>query len=93
MSEKWDLNAIASSLRWASLSRIQKAELVWRAKHQEEVMQVLVVLPGRYTYEQVDAAINASGVMPMDIYESLSANRHTIALARFYEVLNGPKQE
>ncbi len=91
MSEKWNLNALASSLRWATLTRTQKAELAWRARHQEEVIRVMRVLPGQYRYEQVDAAITAADVMPMDIYESLAANRHIIALARFYEALNGPE--
>lgn len=59
-------------------------------KYQEEIVSVMCVLPGAYRYEQVKAAINAAGVRPMDIYESLLANQYTFALARFYEALNGP---
>jgi hypothetical protein len=59
-------------------------------RYQEEVVRVMCVLPGKYRYEQVKAAINAAGVHPMDIYESLLANQCTFALARFYEALNGP---
>ena len=61
-----------------------------QAKHQQEIMQVMCVLPGEHRYEQVEATINASGVWAHDIYESLAANQRTIALARFYESLNGP---
>lgn len=59
------------------------------AKHQEEVIQVMCVLPGKHRYEQVEAAIRASGVSPHDIYLDLAANQQTVALARFYEALQG----
>jgi hypothetical protein len=84
------LDPVAANLRWASLSRKQRAEIARQAQREEEVLQVMTVLGGNYRYEQVEAAINASGVAPMDLYMSLAANQHTIALARFYEALNGP---
>jgi len=93
MSEKWTLNAIAANLRWASLSRTQRAEIAWQAAHQQEVIQVLTVLPGRHTYQQVDAAIHAANVSPRDIYLSLAANQPTDTLARFYEALDRLEQE
>ncbi len=94
MSKQWTwLATIATHLRWASLSRTQRAAVAYAAQHQEDVIRVLTVLPGRYTYDQVNAAINTAGVHPIDIYESLAANRSTMALARFYEALNGPRKE
>lgn len=57
------------------------------AKHQEEVIRVMTVLPGKYRYEQVEAAIRASGVTSHDIYLDLAANQQTVALTRFYEAL------
>lgn len=56
-------------------------------KQQENVLWVMSVLPGKYRYEQVEAAINASGVTPHDLYMMLAANQQTDALARFYEAL------
>ncbi len=60
------------------------------ADHQKEILQVMSTLPGTYRYAQVEAAIQAAGVSPNDVYMSLSADERTIALARFYEALEGP---
>ncbi len=70
---------------------ITKWTIQRQAERQEEILRVMCMLPGKYRYEQVNAAINASGISPYDIYESLAANKYTIALARFYEALQGPK--
>ncbi len=68
------------------------AKIAEKARYQEEVMQVMCVLPGKYTYKQVEAAINAAGVWPKDLYMSLAANQPTFALTRFYEALNGSQK-
>ena len=70
----------------------EKAEIAEKARHQKEVIQVMCVLPGKYRYAQVEAAINAAGVHPNDLYMSLAANQPTFALTRFYEALNGSQK-
>lgn len=79
------------SIAGFGLTPMQQALIAKAAQHQEEIIQVMCVLPGKYRYEQVEAAIRASGVMARDIYESLVANQHTVALARFYAALQGPE--
>jgi hypothetical protein len=79
-------NNIARAFTFAPKTIVAKA-----AKHQEDILRVMCILPGNYRYKQVKAAINASGVHPNDLYESLAANSHTVALARFYEALNRPQ--
>ncbi len=69
-----------------------KTSIAEKARHQEEIMQVMCVLPGKYRYAQVEAAINAAGVWPKDLYMSLAANQPTFALTRFYEALNGSQK-
>lgn len=63
------------------------------AQRQEEIIKVMCVLPGKYRYAQVEAAINAADVPIQSIYESLSANERTVALVRFYEALYGPSSK
>lgn len=70
-----------------------QADIQQALQHQSEVLRVMTILPGKHRYEQVDAAITASGAAPMDIYMSLAADQHTFALARFYEALRGPEQK
>jgi hypothetical protein len=74
-------------LGWSSLNRTLKEALARKIKHQQEILEVMTVLPGKYHYKQVEAAISASGTSPRDIYVSLAANERTLALARFYEAL------
>lgn len=55
--------------------------------HQEQVLKVMTLLSGKYRYAQVEAAINAAGVSPHDLYMCLAANEPTFTLLRFYEAL------
>lgn len=64
-----------------------KAIVTRQIEHEKEVIQVMTVLPGKYRYKQVEAAINASGIRPNDLYYDLAANQRTMALERFYEAL------
>ncbi len=80
------LRALAISLTSAGRARLDK-----EARYEQEILKVMCVLPGKYRYAQVEAAINASGTWPEDIYECLAANNQTFALVRFYEALNGPQ--
>ncbi len=66
-----------------TMQAIMEAE----AKYQEDVIRVMTVLPGKYRYEQVEAAINASGVSLYGLYIDLCANQRTFALERFYVAL------
>ncbi len=84
------LSETAFCLQCAFLSNAQKAEMHYHIDRQRDIMKVMSVLPGKHRYEQVEAAINASGVHPETLYYSLASGEHTIALARFYESLNGP---
>lgn len=61
-----------------------------RAAYEESVLKVMTMLPGKYRYEQVEAAIQAAGVSPSYMHESLAANVPTPVLLRFYEALHGP---
>jgi hypothetical protein len=70
-------------------SFLQRA-IAREAQHQQEVLQVMSLLPGKYRYEQVEAAINASGRYPSHVYELIAMNEPTLALELFYEALNGP---
>ena len=69
-----------------------RAMVAREAQYSREVLRAMMVLPGKYRYSRVEAAIQAAGVLPRDIYECLAANGRTIALERFYEALNGPQQ-
>lgn len=60
-----------------------------KADYQKEILRVMSVLPGKYRYAQVAAAIHAAGVAPNGVYMDLSAGERTIVLARFYEALEG----
>ncbi len=77
----------------AHASSASKRYVEAKINHQRDVIQIMAVLPGKYRYAQVDAAINASGVRPEDISMSLAANEHTMALARFYEALGTNSEE
>jgi hypothetical protein len=79
------------SIRWCFLSNAQKAEIAYRSNRQRDILNVMCVLPGKHRYEQVSAALAASGVSPSDIYASLSANESTVALVLFYEALRKGK--
>jgi hypothetical protein len=79
-------------LQYQFLSRARKAEIQCYLNHQRDIMKVMSVLPGKYRYEQVDAAINASGAHPETLYYSLASGESTEMLAVFYEALNGPGQ-
>lgn len=84
------LSELAFGLQYAFLTRKQKAEIQCLVDRQRDILKVMSVLPGKYRYEQVDAAINASGVHPEQVYRSLAAGESTEMLACFYEALNGP---
>ncbi len=43
-----------------TLPSMLRRGLAREVKYQQEVLQVMTVLPGKYRYEQVEAAINAS---------------------------------
>ncbi len=73
-----------------TLPSMLRRGLAREVKYQQEVLQVMTVLPGKYRYEQVEAAINASGLYPRDMYELVAANASTPAMKLFYETLNGP---
>jgi hypothetical protein len=87
------LSEIAFCLQYAFLSRAQKVDIQYQIDHQRDIMKVMSVLPGKYRYEQVDAAINASGVVPEQVYRSLAAGESTEVLACFYGALHGPGHE
>lgn len=74
------------------LPRAWQADLEAMAKHQEEIIQLMTVLPRKCTYEQVASALSAAAVPPVDLYYSLCANDKTPALARFYEALDAIQQ-
>lgn len=44
------------------------------AQHQEAVIRIMTVLPGKYRYEQVEAAMKASGDTPYTLYMAIAAN-------------------
>ncbi len=58
-----------------------------RLAYQKGVMTVMSVLPGKYSFKQVHAAIQTAGVAPYEVSISLMANNETDALRRFYDAL------
>lgn len=66
-------------------------DLKYYLNRQRDILKVMSVLPGQYRYDQVDAAINASGVHPETVYRGLASGESTEVLALFYEALNGPR--
>jgi hypothetical protein len=80
---------LAFGLQYTFLSRARKMEIQYYLNRQRDIMKVMAVLPGKYRYDQVDAAINASGMHPETVYMSLASGEHTMALATFYEALGG----
>ena len=53
------------------------------AQHQENVIRIMTVLPGKYRYEQVEAAMNASKVSPYDLYMAIATDLRVANLERY----------
>jgi hypothetical protein len=83
---------LAFGLQYQFLSRARKMEIQCYLNRQRDILKVMAVLPGKYRYDQVEAAINASGMHPETMYRSLASGESTEVLACFYEALNGPGQ-
>ena len=81
------LSELAFGLHYTFLTPARKAEAQYYLDRQCDVMKVMAVLPGKYRYDQVDAAVNASGVHPEQVYRSLASGESTEVLACFYEAL------
>jgi hypothetical protein len=64
-----------------------KSRLAQYAKRQEEIIRIMAVLPGKYTYSQVEAALIASALSPSDIYLCIASGQHSIGLECFYGAL------
>ncbi len=53
------LSELAFGLHYTFLTPARKAEAQYYLDRQCDVMKVMAVLPGKYRYDQVDAAVNA----------------------------------
>ncbi len=53
------LSELAFGLHYTFLTPARKAEAQYYLDRQCDVMKVMAVLPGKYRYDQVDAAVNS----------------------------------
>ena len=57
------------------------------AQWQRELLPVMTLLPGHYTTEHIEAALQVSDMTPNEAYRTLASGQYHPKLAHFYEAL------
>lgn len=87
---RWALSRLSDilfGLKYLFTFRFDKNALAQRLEREREIMNVVAVLPGRYTCKQVERALKASNTTPEMISLCLATGEHTYVVERFYAAL------
>jgi hypothetical protein len=84
--------SVRESIQYASLfltclNTTTKANLIASVKREESIVKAMCILPGHYTYEQVERALTRTGIHPDHLYFALSVAHFNTVLTRFYEAM------
>jgi hypothetical protein len=74
--------------KYLLLSKFDKSTLARRLEQEREIMNVVTVLPQKYSYKQVERALKAANATPKMIHVCLATGEKWDVLEQFYAALN-----
>jgi hypothetical protein len=81
------LSEILLVAKYLLLSRFNKARLVEMVERERAILNVVAVLSGQYTFQQVKRALKTVKARPEMIYANITTEEPTLPLMMFYVAL------